>query len=111
MHGDARDALLPASILLASYSTILIFILTLKAFITDDTTPRKRAKRLLAVVLFRLERLRQLVTMAVASWLALINLHSLRRVQPINVVLIPQHQAHISLSPCWPQGYPHTHYA
>ena len=110
MHGDARAALLPAGALLASYSTILIFILTLKAFITDDTTPRKRAKRFIADALFRLERLRQRVTMAVAAWLELIKL-PLFRVQPLNAFLIPQHQAHISLSPCWPQGYPHTHYA
>ena len=109
MHGDARAALLPAGALLASYSTILIFILTLKAFITDDTTPRKRAKRFIADALFRLERLRQRVTMAVAAWLELIKL-PLFRVQPLNVVLIPQHQAHISLSPSWPQGHPHTTY-
>ena len=103
---------MPAAALLACYVTILLFVFLLKVFVIDDeATPRKRARRLLADALFRLARLLKRVALALSSWLELTNLHSLLRVQPLNVFLIPQHQAHISLSPSWPRGYPHTHYA
>ena len=111
-YGTAAEAIVPAAALLACYVTILLFVFLLKVFVIDDeATPRKRAKKLLADALFRLASLLRRVALALSSWLELINLHSLFRVQPLNFVLIPQHQAHISLSPCWPQGYPHTHYA
>ena len=111
-YGTAAEAIVPAGVLLACYVTILSFVFLLKVFVIDDeATPRKRAKKLLADALFRLASLLRRVALALSSWLELTNLHSLFRVQPLNAFLIPQHQAHISLSPCWPQGYPHTHYA
>ena len=106
-HGNAQEAIVPAGVLLACYVTILSFVFLLKVFVIDDeATPRKRAKKLLADALFRLASLLRRVALALSSWLELTDLHSLRRVQPLNFVLIPQHQAHISLSPCWPHGHP-----
>ena len=111
-YGTAAEAIVPAGVLLAFYVTILSFVFLLKVFVIDDeATPRKRAKKkLLADALFRLASLLRRLALALSSWLELSKL-PLFRVQPLNVFLIPQHQAHISLSPCWPQGYPHTHYA
>ena len=102
---------MPAGALLMCYVTVLLFVMVLKAFVTDGTTPRKRAKKLLADALFRLAQLLKRVATAFMNWLEKIALIACSGVQLLVLCFVLHHRVVRGPSPCWPQGYPHTHYA